>query len=335
MPWKPLLVLPQAGGIVRVPDAPLPFTTVAPVATGTAVETSVVSTTDGTWASMPFSFTYQWQKSDNGTTGWTNITAAAASTYTLAETLVDKYVRCAVTGTNINGAGTAYSNAIGPIAEIGIEQDLLAYWKLEETSGVRYDATANGYDLTDVNDTGYGTGVIGNCATFDDESVQGLEYSEFPDLTTFTIAAWVKCTDELAWYRVIASKWDGGGGWNFFFGVSPAGELLIDVGDGGSSPVGALFSETVITDDEWHLCVVVCDPDNELLKLSVDGAAFEILEITSAPQGSTMPLQIASNTAQGVSNFDGSIDEVAIWERALTISEIVELYNDGDGMTII
>lgn len=60
-------------------------------------------------------YTYQWQSSLDGATGWTNIGAATASSYTIASGLSREYVRCQVTATNDGGSATAASNVIGPV----------------------------------------------------------------------------------------------------------------------------------------------------------------------------------------------------------------------------
>ncbi len=95
-----------------------PSNTVAPVLSGRAVVGDVLSTTDGTWTGDPtIAFTYQWQRSDDGTTGWASVSGAVAADYTVAPGDVAKYLRCVVTGTN--GTGNA-SAATAASAEIGL-----------------------------------------------------------------------------------------------------------------------------------------------------------------------------------------------------------------------
>lgn len=84
---------------------------VLPVITGSVSVGSVLSASTGTWSTNG-TFTYLWQISSNGTTGWTTASGTAtASTYTIPN--VSGYLRVQVTNTISSGAisGIAYSVA--------------------------------------------------------------------------------------------------------------------------------------------------------------------------------------------------------------------------------
>lgn len=89
-----------------------PLNLTAPTVSGTYEFTS----TNGTWTGSPTSYTYQWQMSTNGTSGWSNINGATSSTYKALEADEGKYVRIGVIATNSNGpSAIVYSNASGQI----------------------------------------------------------------------------------------------------------------------------------------------------------------------------------------------------------------------------
>lgn len=73
-----------------------PINLTQPIASGAPVVGQTVHCTDGTWSGAS-SFTYQWQRSSNGTTNWTNIGGATDNDYVVATPDIDKYLRCAVT----------------------------------------------------------------------------------------------------------------------------------------------------------------------------------------------------------------------------------------------
>lgn len=82
----------------------------APIASGTAQDGQVLTTTNGVWAgSTPITYTYQWRR--NGS----NIASATASTYTLVAADVGTNVDCMVTATNAYGNASMDSNDIGPV----------------------------------------------------------------------------------------------------------------------------------------------------------------------------------------------------------------------------
>jgi hypothetical protein len=85
--------------------------------------------------------------------------------------------------------------------------------------------------------------------------------------------------------------------------------------------------------DEWHHLVGVYDGSEVLLY--VDGALAEITSSVAAPidnrRGPMWIGQGASSRASPVYAFDGAVDEVAVWGRALTPSDARELYERGVG----
>lgn len=68
-------------------------------------QTVSVSPTVSQGAPTP-SYTYQWQYSTDGSSGWTNIGSATASSYTIDVTYAGYFLRCNVTATNAVGSDT-------------------------------------------------------------------------------------------------------------------------------------------------------------------------------------------------------------------------------------
>jgi alpha-tubulin suppressor-like RCC1 family protein len=96
----------------------LPANTVAPSVSGTAKVGQTLTTTDGTWTGTPTpSYTRQWQVSDNGTSGWSNISGATSSTYVITSSEASKYIRSKITATNDAGAVDAFSSATAQIVQ--------------------------------------------------------------------------------------------------------------------------------------------------------------------------------------------------------------------------
>lgn len=64
---------------------------------------------------MALSYTYQWQDSANGSTGWANVAAQTANTYAIGGGELNLYLSCNVTATGTGGATTQRSNVLGPV----------------------------------------------------------------------------------------------------------------------------------------------------------------------------------------------------------------------------
>jgi hypothetical protein len=84
-------------------------------------------------------------------------------------------------------------------------------------------------------------------------------------------------------------------------------------------------------DGQWHHGVVTFDNPNNIVRLFVDGAQIGTLSTTSNPDNTgSQPLRIGGN-AQSLTEdfFIGQLDEVGVWNRALTNTEITSLMNNG------
>ena len=82
--------------------------TVVPTVSGTARSAAKLTATPGTWTGVGNTYTYQWQRSADGTT-WTGIAAATTRTETLTAADAGESVRILVTATNADGAVAAPS----------------------------------------------------------------------------------------------------------------------------------------------------------------------------------------------------------------------------------
>lgn len=114
-------------------EAPVNLT--APVVSGTGVVGQTLTTTNGTWSgTLPFTYTYQWQR--NGSP----ISGATSSTYVLVSADAGANVSCVVTATNSKGSASASSNSI---AVISFEQSLINAFKTRvQNDGGTYEAEA-------------------------------------------------------------------------------------------------------------------------------------------------------------------------------------------------
>ena len=98
-----------------VPSAP-PVDLSPPAVSGTAVRGSLLTATPGSWAGIGNSLAYQWQRSVDGGSTWTDIDGANASVYTLSVGDEGTEIRVQVTAANPDGTATAASAASAPVA---------------------------------------------------------------------------------------------------------------------------------------------------------------------------------------------------------------------------
>jgi hypothetical protein len=75
----------------------------------------------------------------------------------------------------------------------------------------------------------------------------------------------------------------------------------------------------------WHHGVI--RRSNGKITLFVDGVKADSTMVTPNPPGSPNKFSIGREGANGYSPFQGKIDEVAVYNRALTDAEVLQLYN--------
>jgi len=220
---------------------------------------------------------------------------------------------------------------------MNLNDGLISYWTMDETSGVRGDSTGR-YPLTPSNSPGYTAGINGNAVSFDANSNQGLVGSGFKYLTTFTITGWFKFSDPTNTNPRILITVDGAGatnqsnGWNFYLfafshNYNGTGRLEIDIDTTNDENV---YRNDYMFDGNWHFFCVTCDSINNVLSLQYDSNTPQTTNIQSSFYGATQPgdLVIGYDPIYDPNDcFNGAMDEVGIWNRVLTTDEISQLRN--------
>jgi hypothetical protein len=91
-----------------------------------------------------------------------------------------------------------------------------------------------------------------------------------------------------------------------------------------------------VNDGQWHHFVAVSDAaTNEFgTALYVDGVRHGVQALKPVLTGNAMHLMIGENPDARGREFEGQIDDVALWGRVLTAAEVSTLYNGGAGTPI-
>lgn len=224
---------------------------------------------------------------------------------------------------------------------IDLNNGLVSYWKLDEASGTRADSHGAN-TLTDNNTVTQGVGKISNAALFtavNSEFLSAADSASLDFTTAFTFSAWIY-GDDLTVNAAIASKWNysSAGGWAIQLGSVNVSIIRVFIAsgptDGGDNWVDF---DAGLTSDVWHHVVVVYDGSQlaaNRVKLYVNGVNIASFASAGTPadtlQNNAVALRIGD--FQGLSRFwQGRIDEVAMWNKVLTATEITRLYDSGDG----
>lgn len=223
---------------------------------------------------------------------------------------------------------------------MALTDNLIAYWKLDESSGNAADATGNGHTLTNNGTLTYGPAVINNGAI---TSTTGPKYLSAVDAGLqissgdISIQAWAKTTATAA--AIVQRRYTTGGDWinyTLYFDGSKFSwyETSNTTGDYGQWQSTATLATLGLNNGNFHHIVFVATFGNN---------ASHLLYVDGVNQGGSFVLSTSKTGINQVSarfgigdpftaTFDGTVDEVGLWNRILSSSEVTSLYNGGAGL---
>ena len=214
---------------------------------------------------------------------------------------------------------------------------LVAWWKLNEVSGVRRSSFGDGVDLTDNNTViSDDEGVIENCAQIvranaEYLDVDAAQVDDHFDLDSFSISIWFKMAD-LTNNMDIVRMWSGAGDNKFrtyfredaqeirFYHVQEPSTGALYIAHSGPGGVYAT--------DTWYHLILVMDSDAGTKSIYVNADSGVTQTGTSIRDDVSSGMQFGWGAL-----FDGAFDEIAFWSKALSSDERTALYNDGNGIT--
>lgn len=213
-----------------------------------------------------------------------------------------------------------------------VASNLVAYWSFDENTGnIAYDASGNGNNGTLVNSPDWVDGVSGKCLSFDgvDEYMDcGGDPDVFTGTNEATISFWVK-PSSFAGNRsgIVSQRGDGD---NIYWQLTTltTGRLEFYIYDGVTTD--SLQSSVLSVDTLYH--IVLRYGADDTVTFFIDG-----VEDKSKNFGTTGDLSNTNNFRIGYEKanddyFIGLIDEVRIYNTALTPSEVKALYLNPGGV---
>jgi hypothetical protein len=207
--------------------------------------------------------------------------------------------------------------------------DLVAWWP-GDNSAIDITGNNNG---TLVNDATFAPGMVGQAFSFDgvDDHVNVGNLS-LP--VTFTIDAWIKpvATVDLQW--ILAKDNPGASQRSYFFYLDNAGVLGLFVRNGSGQDTFYETSSAAAIVGQWSHVAVVYDGNaaaGQKMKFYVNGqsmaAPYVLGDAGGTPETNSVDTLIGKHPVYP--SFNGIIDEVEIFNRVLSQTEIMAIYNAG------
>jgi PKD repeat protein len=204
---------------------------------------------------------------------------------------------------------------------------LVGCWKLDDGIGsIAADSSGSGNTGILFNGPAWTAGIVDGGLIFDgiNDYINCGNDLSLNVTGSLTIAAWInpKSFGERGWGRIV-DKGNGAAGYSLFLEEATASIAYVIYGQ-----YIARSNYNVVRLNQWQHVTVVYDAESSLLSFYIDGQAAGTVSYGSDPvSAGDSPLTIGIRGYDLKRAFDGKIDEVRVYNYALSRSEIADLAN--------
>ena len=236
-------------------------------------------------------------------------------------------IRLGIGGLKI-GQILRYSNYTAPPPATGLWDGLIAYWDMQESSGNIVDEVASLAGVPASTAPNYSqTGRIGNAINFNYKPTygSGTRFDVGDDIlqtNQVTVSAWIYLINENDIFTIISNNYSNTHGYRLSLGGANHVIEFLVVDGNGHSATG--IGTSPLTHSVWYHVIMVVDGTNVTTYLNNNQETQESFAYNIG-YGTNSSVTIGANYDNN-SSFGGRIDELRIWNRALTSDERQELY---------
>lgn len=218
---------------------------------------------------------------------------------------------------------------------MALTDNIVNYWRFDEASGNAADAV-NSKTLTNNNTTPYAAGKINNAASFTSGSSQ---YFNSSDNTVVDVGAgdaswsfWYNSASA-ATSAVFFSKRVTATGQGYYCLIDASDRVFFEPAGSSGTHFVDVRGTTDIANGAWHH-IVVTWANPSTAKIYVDGADETVVLTPDTLDSLTNTIQFNIGAENSPGQYiDGLMDEFGFWSRALSGSEVSQLYNAGAGLS--
>lgn len=204
---------------------------------------------------------------------------------------------------------------------------LLGHWMFDDSQGsVARDASGNHNHGTISGSAKWVEGKIGGALEFDgtDDYVKIANESNFDIAGSVTVVAWIKVASFTKNWQAIVTKGDRA--WRLHR-ASSRNSVGFACSDLSRNEVGDLLGNKDVADGEWHHVAGVLDGGT--ISIYVDGALDASAQSSPNISANDYAVLIGANAQVDGRRFRGLIDDVRIYDRALSVEELHALVEAG------
>jgi alpha-tubulin suppressor-like RCC1 family protein/fibronectin type 3 domain-containing protein len=236
--------------------------------------------------------------------------------------------------------------------------NLVGYWKMNGTSGsslaqgtvipasvgpdgIFQNANGSVYPITGLNSAKQNQGITFD-GTDDYVNLGTPAQYDFGTTTSFTLSAWAKWTSSTLNIQIIGNGGaSSSNGYSLFSNAGSTGAVgfAFGVGLNAAQSVRLYSSNTTYNDGMWHHLAVSVDQTGKNISMFIDGSLAPITNTqcgtvsanvlnysACSPTGNHYGNTTIGSSIGNNSFMNGSIDEAAIWNSALSASDVKTVY---------
>jgi hypothetical protein len=198
-------------------------------------------------------------------------------------------------------------------------------WPFDDGSGTTAaDTSGNGHNGV-VNNASWTAGKVNSALSFDG-TTSSVITTGIPLANIFSISAWVNSavSTQLAYSRIAETQYNGG----LYLGTNAAGsayQFIVNTASGATGSCGAAYGCAIggTVSPGWHM--VTGTYDGTIGRLYVDSALVASETFTSPPN-TNFRLTIGRYYGSNGFGWNGAIDEVRLYNTALTAAQVSALF---------
>ncbi len=211
---------------------------------------------------------------------------------------------------------------------------LIAYWSFNEgtsttvadTSGYMRHGTMSGFANPATSVSGWGSGKLGKGLIFDGSNdIVDIDRPIYPTNTNWSFSAWVKATPTTA-ATIYGEGESGVNNRKIFIGRTNSAKLRVTIQNTAGTTLLGVSSTGDVFDGNWHH--IVFSDANGTAALYIDGT-LDASNFSYTRTGTFVQDSSNMGCTQEIScndPFIGSLDEVRLYNRALSASDAAVLY---------
>lgn len=211
---------------------------------------------------------------------------------------------------------------------------LISYYKEEDAND--YYASNN---LTAVGGTSYVAAKINNGASFDGSGdyQKGGDVMDFDQGDSWSISCWVK-RNETGASGGLVTKYDdvNDKGWAVYF--NSGNGIRVFMNSSATNGYQRVTNNTFTDTTSYHHVVATYNGSTKAQTIWYDGDSKTLTDERtnlSAATTNAIEFNIGAFNNGSFADINAIIDEVGVWGKVLSSTEIADLYNSGNGQTMV